>query len=67
MDASAVTLKVEVFVEKIGDRKNTVDYLNVNTLKRFNEANINIPFNRLDVTILNQTTGNAIRLADKNS
>ncbi|WP_277296367.1 mechanosensitive ion channel domain-containing protein [Succinatimonas hippei] len=67
MDASAITLKVEVFVEKIGDRKNTVDYLNVNTLKRFNEANINIPFNRLDVTILNQTTGNAIRLADKNS
>ena len=67
MDASAVTLKVEVFVEKIGDRKNTVDYLNVNTLKRFNEANINIPFNRLDVTVLNQTTGNAIRFNNQNS
>ena len=67
MDASAITLKVEVFVEKIGDRKNTIDYLNVNTLKRFNEANINIPFNRLDVTVLNQTTGNAIKINDTNS
>lgn len=67
MDASAVTIKVEVFVEKIGDRKNTIDYLNVNTLKRFNEANINIPFNRLDVTVLNQTTGNAIKLNTTNN
>lgn len=65
MDASAVTLKVEVFVEKIGDRKNTVDYLNVNTLKRFNEAGINIPFNRLDVTLLNQNTGTGLKLTGK--
>ena len=64
LDASSIGIVAEVFVEKIGDRKTTLDYLNINTIKRFNAANINIPFNRLDVTLLNTNTGNEVKVSD---
>ena len=53
LDASAVTIMCEVYVNEIGNRKPTFDYLSTETLKRFAKAGIEIPFNQLDVKIKN--------------
>ncbi len=60
LDASSVTIMCEVFVNEIGNRKNTFDYLSEQTLKRFAKENIEIPFNQLDVKIKNLDTGDVL-------
>ncbi len=57
LDASCVTIMCEVYVNEIGNRKPTYDYLSSETLRRFAVAGIEIPFNKLDVTIMNLQNG----------
>lgn len=66
LDASAVTLLCEVYVNEIGKRKETFDYLSTETLRLFGEHNIEIPFNRLDVTVLNLDNGQRLTETQNN-
>lgn len=52
LDDSAITIMCEVYVTEIGKRKETFDFLSTETLRIFNDNNIEIPFNKLDVTII---------------
>lgn len=60
LDASCVTLLCEVYVNEIGKRKETFDYLSVETLRIFKEQGIEIPFDQLDVTIRNLDNGQVL-------
>ena len=62
LDASCVTITCEVFVNEIGNRKPAYDYLSTETLKRFAEAGIEVPFNQLDVTIKNLNNGSTLKV-----
>ena len=62
LDASCVTITCEVFVNEIGNRKPAYDYLSTETLKRFAEAGIEVPFNQLDVTIKNLNNGSPLKI-----
>lgn len=57
LDASCVTLLCEVYVNEIGKRKETFDYLSTETLRLFKDHSIEIPFDQLDVTIRNLDNG----------
>lgn len=60
LDASAITLLCEVYVNEIGKRKETFDYLSTETLRLFSEHNIEIPFDQLDITIRNLDNGETL-------
>lgn len=62
LDASAVTIACEMFVNEISNRKNAYDYLSSETLRRFALANIEIPFNQLDVKIKNLDNGKELNI-----
>lgn len=62
LDASCVTIMCEVFVNEIGNRKPTTDYLSTETLRRFAEAGIEIPFNQLDVKLKNLDNGQSLKI-----
>lgn len=50
---SCINIMCEVFVNEIGNRKSTFDYLSEYTLRRFDEAGIDIPFTRMDIMLRN--------------
>ncbi|MCI6905741.1 MAG: mechanosensitive ion channel [Succinatimonas sp.] len=49
--ASSVNITVEVYVNAIGDRKLTMDYLSRETLSTFAQNGIEIPFNQMDLHV----------------
>ena len=61
LDASAITIMCEVYVNEIGKRKIVFDYLSTETLRLFGDNNIEIPYDRLDVTIRNLDTDKVIQ------
>lgn len=65
LDASAVTIMCEVFVNEIGKRKAVYDYLSTETLRLFKDHNIEIPFDQLDVTIRNLDNDNTVSYSQK--
>ncbi len=65
LDASAVTIMCEVFVNEIGKRKAVYDYLSSESLRLFRDHNIEIPFDQLDVTIRNLETDQTISYTEK--
>lgn len=67
LDASAVTLLCEVYVNEIGKRKETFDFLSIETLRLFSEHNIEIPFDQLDVTIRNLDNGQTVTESQTNT
>lgn len=67
LNASAITLLCEVYVNEIGKRKETFDYLSTETLRLFGEHNIEIPFDRLDVTVLNLDNGQRLTETQTNT
>lgn len=56
LDDSAITIMCEVFVNEIGKRKAVIDFLSIESLRVFDENNIKIPFNQMDVNIHNLDT-----------
>ena len=66
LDASCITIMCEVYVNEIGNRKNTYDYLSSEALRRFGAAGIEIPFNKLDVTIMNMQNGDKLKMPCNN-
>ena len=65
LDASAVTIMCEVFVNEIGKRKAVYDYLSTEALRLFRDHNIEIPFDQLDVTIRNLDTNTTVTYTEK--
>lgn len=65
LDASAVTIMCEVFVNEIGKRKAVYDYLSSETLRLFKDHGIEIPFDQLDVTIRNLDNDNTVSYSQK--
>lgn len=65
LDASAITILCEVYVNEIGKRKVVFDYLSTETLRLFKENNIEIPFDQLDVTIRNLDTGKTLTYSEQ--
>ena len=65
LDASAVTIMCEVFVNEIGKRKAVYDYLSTEALRLFRDHNIEIPFDQLDVTIRNLDTNTTVSYTEK--
>lgn len=65
LDASAVTIMCEVFVNEIGKRKAVYDYLSTETLRLFKDHGIEIPFDQLDVTIRNLDNDNTVSYSQK--
>lgn len=65
LDASAVTIMCEVFVNEIGKRKPVYDYLSTETLRLFRDHGIEIPFDQLDVTIRNLDNDKTISYTEK--
>lgn len=65
LDASAVTIMCEVFVNEIGKRKPVYDYLSTETLRLFRDHGIEIPFDQLDVTIRNLDNEKTISYTEK--
>lgn len=57
---SAITITCDIFVNEIGKRKPTFDYLCRETLRRFDKANIEIPFNQIEVRLKNPSTGESL-------
>lgn len=56
LDASAITIMCEVYVNEIGKRKAVFDFLSIEALRVFDENNIEVPFDQMDVTIRNLDT-----------
>lgn len=65
LDASAVTIMCEVFVNEIGKRKAVYDYLSTEALRLFRDHDIEIPFDQLDVTIRNLDTNTTVTYTEK--
>lgn len=65
LDASAITIMCEVFVNEIGKRKAVYDYLSTEALRLFRDHNIEIPFDQLDVTIRNLDTNTTVTYTEK--
>lgn len=65
LDASAVTIMCEVFVNEIGKRKAVYDYLSTEALRLFRDNDIEIPFDQLDVTIRNLDTNTTVTYTEK--
>lgn len=65
LDASAITIMCEVFVNEIGKRKAVYDYLSSESLRLFRDHNIEIPFDQLDVTIRNLETNETLSYTEK--
>lgn len=65
LDASAVTIMCEVFVNEIGKRKAVYDYLSTEALRLFRDYDIEIPFDQLDVTIRNLDTNTTVTYTEK--
>lgn len=64
LDASCITLMCDVYVNEIGNRKDTFDFLTIESLRLFDEHNIEVPFNKLDVTVLNLDKGVTLNMSD---
>ncbi|WP_423739120.1 mechanosensitive channel MscK [Conservatibacter flavescens] len=62
---STLDHEMRVYVGQIGDRTVTIDFLNRRINQLFNENNIDIAFNQLDVFIKNQTTGDEVKVVEK--
>ncbi len=60
--ASTLDHELRVYVDQIGDRNPTIDFLNNRINQLFNENNIEIAFNQLDVFIKNQQTNEEVKL-----
>ncbi len=60
--ASTLDHELRVYVDQIGDRNPTIDFLNNRINQLFNENNIEIAFNQLDVFIKNQQTDEDVKL-----
>lgn len=65
LDASAITIMCEVYVNEIGKRKAVYDYLSTETLRLFKDHDIEIPFDQLDVTIRNLDNDNTVTYSQK--
>lgn len=61
--ASTLDHELRVYVEQLGDRNPTVDFLNRRINELFTEHNIDIAFNQLDVNITNPELNLGIRNA----
>lgn len=57
LDDGRATILCEVYVNEILKRKETYDYLSIETLRVFRENGIEVPFDQLEVTIHNLDTG----------
>ena len=60
---SCINITADVFVSEIGKRKPTFDYLCQETLKRFDAAGIEVPFNQLEVRLKNTITGESLKVS----
>lgn len=60
---SCINITADVFVSEIGKRKPTFDYLCQETLRRFDAAGIEIPFNQLEVRLKNTITGESLKVS----
>lgn len=61
LDASAITIMCEVYVNEIGKRKAVFDFLSIESLRVFKENNIEVPFDQMDVTIRNLDTDQVLK------
>lgn len=61
LDASAITLMCEVYVNEIGKRKAVFDFLSIEALRVFKENDIEVPFDQMDVTIRNLDTDEVLK------
>ena len=61
LDASAITIMCEVYVNEIGKRKAVFDFLSIESLRVFKENNIEVPFNQIDVTVRNLDTDQVLK------
>ena len=61
LDASAITIMCEVYVNEIGKRKAVFDFLSIESLRVFKENNIEVPFNQVDVTVRNLDTEQVLK------
>ena len=61
LDASAITIMCEVYVNEIGKRKAVFDFLSIESLRVFKENNIEVPFNQIDVTVRNLDTEQVLK------
>ena len=61
LDASAITIMCEVYVNEIGKRKAVFDFLSIESLRIFKENNIEVPFDQMDVTIRNLDTEQVLK------
>lgn len=60
---SCINITAAVFVSEIGKRKPTFDYLCQETLRRFDAAGIEVPFNQLEVRLKNTITGESLKVS----
>lgn len=61
LDASAITIMCEVYVNEIGKRKAVFDFLSIESLRVFKENGIEVPFNQMDVTVRNLDTDQVLK------
>ncbi|MGQ0285915.1 mechanosensitive channel MscK [Pasteurellaceae bacterium 22721_9_1] len=62
--ASTLDHELRLYVGKLSDRNPTVDFLNRRVNELFNQNNIDIAFNQLDVFIKNNTTNEEIKVSE---
>lgn len=62
---STLDHELRVYVEQLGDRNPTLDFLNRRIYELFNQNNIEIAFNQMDVFIKNKDTQEELKAASK--
>ncbi len=62
---STLDHELRVYVEQLGDRNPTLDFLNRRIYELFNQNNIEIAFNQMDVFIKNKDTQEELKVASK--